>query len=134
MITGECTFCWAVFTVCFTQDVLSQVMRDVITVPTTFVSYPGGQAIFGCTPLKFAVSIVDVEWIVNGSSLESLTTANRNITSIRDSMGRYGLMFADIPVEYNSTTVSCNVTFSKGSGISDPASMLILQGRYRTTG
>ena len=70
-------------------------------------AYEGGEGIFFCVTQVGGVS--DVEWLVNGSSL----VEGDGIMTL--SLPRTGetLMFLNLPLHYNGTTVQCRIHYSK---------------------
>ena len=101
---------------------------DVIVVPDArYVSYTGGQAHFFCFALDLTRLIVNVGWFVNGPSLESLN--NNSPMAETTSDGRHRLTFSNLSVEYNWTTVACEVTFNVGSPATSNSVLLLLQGK-----
>ena len=93
-----------------------------------YVSTPGSRVTFTCQSL-FGAELVSLQWLVNGTLLESLNL--RNVTAIiGDSYGI--LMFMDIPVAYNSTTITCAATFNSAmSQVTDTRdSLLIVQSNF----
>ena len=92
--------------------------------PDRFVSTPGGSATFIC--LSTGMRIVSLQWLVNGSLVENL-----NLTNVRTEFdnNKGVLIFDDIPVEYNMSSIGCMVI---AEGNSEPLlsqnSSLILQG------
>ncbi len=89
------------------------------------VSYPGGSARFRCTS---TLDIANIQWLLNGISLESLNLRNVTQSSLQDDLGMLvgsTLRFADIPVEYNNTIIQCVTT---GLFEASEESVLLLQG------
>ena len=84
----------------------------------------GGTATFQC--FSFHDNIVGVQWLVNGSQNFDFA----NVTE--ESRGSLGLLiFANIPAEYNATTISCEVVLV--SSIRETAlesSRLLIQGVF----
>ena len=96
--------------------------------PLEYISTPGGRAFFTCL-IAPGVSVVDVQWLVNGTELDSLNLAN--VTSIFETAGtrkRGSLLFAQIPVEYNTTTVKCIVMTMNENLTAAQNSTLLIQG------
>ncbi len=101
-----------------------------VTPPDMFVSYPGGSARFRCTSASLP-DIANVQWLLNGISLESLNLRNVTQGSLRDDLGVLvvsTLRFADIPVEYNYTIIQCSVEYTTGSFLASEEAVLLLQG------
>ena len=90
----------------------------------TYVSTPGGDAIFSC----LSSSAVGVEWLVNGTLLETTVTSVFNVTT--EFLERIGgeLTFTHLPVEYNMTRITCKV--NESSSVTNSTSLLLLQGIY----
>ena len=99
-----------------------------------FLSVLGGKATFRClTPIPGA-AIVSVEWLLNGIKLKDIMGNISNVsvvfTTISNGNGIGSLLFADLPLEYNNTQVSCSANFTTGEVISTAASnLIILQGK-----
>ena len=92
-----------------------------------YVSRPGGRATFTCQ--TSGVSVVDVQWLVNGTELDSLSLTN--VTSRLETAGttkRWSLVFTQIPVEYNTTTVKCIVITMNENLTAYQNSTLLIQG------
>ena len=92
------------------------------------VSYPGGPARIDC--ITFITTTV-VQFIVNGSLLESLTLKNVTQEVLLNGMGELQggiLRFADLPAEYNNTRIQCRAEFSMGSSQTTTSVVLLLQG------
>ena len=94
------------------------------------VSYPGGPAEVEC--ISFSIETVDTDFIVNGSFLDSITLKNVIVENIVNSLGqsRGGIIrFADLPVEYNNTSIQCRAELSMGLHETAPRpAVLLLQG------
>ena len=85
-----------------------------------YVSTPGGSAGFLCTPRIPGRS--DLDWLVNGTQIGDLNISN--ITAEFDeNFGIGTLTFGDVLLEYNETTVTCLIDFTRLS------SNLLVQGR-----
>ena len=97
--------------------------------PDKYVSTPGGRAVFTC--LAPGVSVVDVQWLVNGTELERLNLTN--VTPILETAGtikRRRLVFTQIPVEYNTTTVNCIAMTMNENLTAIQNSTLLIQGGF----
>ena len=95
--------------------------------PEEYVSTPGGRAFFLC--LTPGTSVVDVQWLVNGTELETLNLTN--VTSTLETAGtskKWSLNFTKIPVEYNTTTVKCIAMTMNENLTADQNSTLLIQG------
>ena len=93
------------------------------------VSYPGGPTIFECTSLS--ITAIGIDFIVNGSLLDSLALKNIRLEILRNSMGvtRAAILrFEDLPIEYNNTNIQCRANFSMGSPATSTVAVLLLQG------
>jgi hypothetical protein len=88
--------------------------------PEIYVSTLGGRASFTCVPLNGAA----LTWLVNGSLVDNLNL--RNVTTIYHTGGIRVLEFADIPVEYNSTNITCVASSNSMNATLD--SKLVIQG------
>ncbi len=102
-----------------------------VTPPDVVVSYPGGPARFRCISISRQV-IANVQWLLNGSSLDSLTLRNVSHSLAQDEFTNQittaTLNFADIPVEYNNTIIQCSVEYTTGSFEASEEAVLLLQG------
>ena len=77
------------------------------------MSVLGGTAVFRCLTTIPSLTINNVEWLANGIPLTDVMSSFRNVSvSQRNGIGT--LQFADLPLEYNNTQISCNATFSTG--------------------
>ena len=100
--------------------------------PEEYVSTPGGNALFTCsTP---GVSPVDVQWLVNGTELGSLNLMNVTSRLETSASGRKrgSLVFTQIPVEYNTTTVKCIAMTMNENLTAAQNSTLLIQGVVNT--
>ena len=99
-----------------------------------FVSVLGGAATFRCFTTIPGTTIVSVEWLVNGTLLTNLVSSFRNVSVTFNTVGGgVGILqFADLPLEYNNTQISCNATFSTGQFRSSTTTSIlrILQGTF----
>jgi len=99
---------------------------SVILLPEhQLVSTPGGSAGFFCRSLGAGHSVHSIQWLVNGSLVETVHLPNVMAT-FAAGLGR--LDFTNIPVEYNETIVRCVGTFPDGTTSTSPPSSLLLQG------
>ena len=94
--------------------------------PSPLGTYAGGRASVACVSTDLSRTITSVDWFVNGSSFESLTLINVMTENTVD--GRYAMRFANVPVEYNTTEISCRVNYNSGPSQLG-TSMLLLQGK-----
>lgn len=90
------------------------------------ISFIGGRASFSC----FLDGILSVQWLMNGTELEEL-----NLTDVIvefDNMRTTGnLLFTDLPLAFNGTTIQCRVTLSSGSeAVSGNMFILLIQGLF----
>ena len=95
-----------------------------------FISTPGGSAEFRC--IVEQPTILGIQWIVNGSLLENLRLTGVT-TEISMRFGIGVLIFENLPMEYNETTIRCRARFFTSSGGQDTstspgATLLLLQG------
>lgn len=76
-------------------------------------SVPGGDAVFRCA--SSGQTTVRIQWLINGTPLESLNLMNvtEEFTSIGDGVGI--LYFTNLPEDYNMTRIQCEATLSSGS-------------------
>ena len=89
------------------------------------VAVAGGTATFQC--LSVHNNIAGVQWLVNGSQ-------NYNLANVTEAiLGAVGfLTFANIPVEYNMTTLSCEIILSSSRReTAQETSRLLVQGVLR---
>ena len=95
------------------------------------MSVLGGAAVFRCLTTIPSLTINNVEWLVNRMPLTDvmIMSSFRNVSvSQRNGIGT--LRFADLPLEYNNTQISCSATFSTGEVESSTttSNLKILQG------
>ena len=96
------------------------------------MSVLGGTAVFRCLTHNPSLTIDIVEWLVNGMPLNDVMSNLSNVsvefTTVGSSVGI--LKFADLPLEYNNTQISCNANFSTGEVESSAttSNLKILQG------
>ena len=71
-------------------------------------------------------------WFINGSSLEDLTLDNVRQALLNEASSTAieggSLTFADVPVEYNMTTIQCLVEYSTGDMMRSLKTSLLVQG------
>ena len=96
--------------------------------PSPLVAYPGDTVRFTCGDRSR--SIQSIEWLLNGSSLETLTL--RNVTQVLsragDEITSGVLRFADLPLEYRNTTIQCHVEYEMGQSELSTIALLAVQG------
>lgn len=93
------------------------------------ISVPGGDATFSCT--SHSHTITRVYWLVNGTHLEELHLMN--VTEVFDTVGNGvgTLKLKNLPVGYNTTTISCDATLSSERSLirsNNYVLLLIFQG------
>ena len=85
----------------------------------------GDDAVFTC--LSAFTVIVNVEWLVNGTSLNSLQLSNA--VQRFDTFGRVGsLRLKNVSVEYNNTMIQCLAITSSARVLESNISSLFVQG------
>ncbi len=90
------------------------------------VFIPGDRAIFNCAPLP-GTTITSVQWLINGTRLEDLSLTN--VETEFSHLSRQGtLVFNNISVENNNTSVQCRATLSNGETVNSNNSTLLVQG------
>lgn len=91
------------------------------------MSTVGGCAVFNCVPLSGQIS--QVQWALNGSSIEilNLTNVESQFSNIRDGIG--SLLFRNLSVDMNNTLISCSATEDSEEEVcSTNKPTLLLQG------
>ena len=63
------------------------------------------------------------QWMVNGSLLDSLNLTNAEVTH-----EGVGLLFQEVPLEFNGTTVQCSVILRNGDTQTSNTGTLLVQG------
>ena len=99
----------------------------MLVIPDEYVSAPGGRAVFTC----LGVSIVDVQWLVNGTELDrlNLTNVKPMLETSPDGGSKIGrLVFTQLPIEYNTTTVKCIIITMNEILTATQNSTLLIQG------
>ena len=87
------------------------------------MSYVGAEIIFTCFN---GLDTVSVQWLLNGTRLDGL---NMNVVSTFDSISRVGtLLFRDVLMEYNGTTIQCRANSSSGSITYSNIITMLVQG------
>lgn len=94
-----------------------------------YVAIPGGNAVFNCLYFLSGCSdrLVSVQWLVNGTLLDS--TNLTNINTVFDgsiACGTGSLTFTNISLEYNMTSVSCRADLNSGRIITSNTNVLLL--------
>ncbi len=88
------------------------------------VHVPGDRATFPCSQSHDLLP--GVQWLVNGSALESLNLSN--VTELfSDALHSGVLVFTALSLEYNVTSINCRATTTLGMMISTDA-LLLMQG------
>ncbi len=113
------------------QKLCACLTSAVVLPPGEFVSFPGGNVDFTClTSPASGDMIVSVQWIVNGSLLDTLVLRGVSTEFSPISNGIGLLEFTNLPLEYNTTSIRCIVSFETGLTISsNEATLLLLQGK-----
>ena len=100
----------------------------------TFVSYQGGGADFRCYFLPLHIGrITRVQWIVNGSLLETFgfDNAETDFNSFANGIGV--LLFSNLTQNFNNTRIQCRAHFERMPTMtSTEATILLLQGASST--
>ena len=92
-----------------------------------YVSTPDGRVTFICQALPEG-TITHLQWLMNGSSLEDLNLDN--VTArFTECIGGI-LTFRNVPMEYNSTRITCAATITVNSTSRNVTrdSLLLVQG------
>jgi hypothetical protein len=94
------------------------------------VSVPGGEAIFDCSHSQ---TITGAQWLLNNTALQDLNL--RNVVAEFSDIAQVGVLtFTDLPLEYNTTRISCTAITSSGMMISSSSDVpLLIQGQTNTT-
>ena len=116
------------------SSVLLIFLIDVIVYPTGFfVSYEGGNATFHCYSLPFDIGrVTSVQWLINGSLLDSLGFDNAQPDFDPNSANGIGsLILTNLTPNFNMTRVQCRAHFrSMPSSTSTEATIILLQGNF----
>ena len=83
---------------------------------------PGETAQFNCIPP--GIDIARVQWLVNGSRLESLSLPNMT-TQFRDPPGLGFLEIRSLPLAYNGTVLQCQ-GFSSTNSVAGTSNILTI--------
>lgn len=90
-----------------------------------YVTTIGANAVFVCMP-----NCIDYNrrvWLVNGTLLETNLTNINAIFSCKT--GTLLLQFTNIPLEYNTTNVTCRAELNSGGNITSNVAILLIQGK-----
>ncbi len=87
------------------------------------ILYEGGEGTFVCSSQEASTN---VQWIVNGSSLENLNLYDETMLDTFSTGG--ALKFLNVPLDYSGTTVQCVITYTDGSMGSSNTATLLVQG------
>ena len=99
-----------------------------LTPSDTFVAYPGNSVGFTCGNPSGAIQ--SIEWLLNGSSFETLTLKNvtQVLSRVGDEITSGILRFADLPLKYRTTTIQCRIQYKMGQPEDSAISKLVVQG------
>ncbi len=100
-----------------------------ISPQTRTITTPDGMASFLCSPTSGNVS--SVQWLINGTRLEDLNLPNISYEFVVSGIGNFGAMvMRRIPVEWNTTVVSCRGVFvESGRNLTSSTCKILLQGK-----
>ena len=95
------------------------------------ISHIGGESNFFCSSSNLGVSITSIEWLLNGTTVESnsmgITVAFSNDIEVG------GLILTNITTSFNNTQIQCVAELTSGEFvISNSAPLLLLQGKGLT--
>lgn len=89
------------------------------------VSVPGGGATFECS--HNSRTLTGVQWLLNGTRLQDLNV--RNVTAVFSDILETGyLEFTNLPLEYNTTEISCMASVNSRMSLSSDSVLLRIQG------
>ena len=98
-------------------------IMSTVLAPSEVVAGIGGIAIFTCRSKSSALT--DVEWLINGTSLQELN----DVRQVFEPISEVGIIrFDNLPVEYNNTVLQCIPIASSGSQMASRNSTLLVQG------
>ena len=98
-----------------------------VAVQTFLVAGLGRDAVFTC--ISSSAVVTNVEWLINGRSLNGLQLSNVD-QGFEPVSGVGSLRFRNVSVEYNNTVVQCIANTSSQRQISSRNSKLLIQGNY----
>lgn len=91
------------------------------------VAVLGGNITFTCVSWTPNI-ILNIQWLVNESSVEDFNLINV-VSEFTQKFGGIGkLVFFDLPLEYNNTCIQCMATLSSGYDSTSMETILLLQG------
>ena len=100
-------------------------MTVTIYPPDHFVLVPGGNAAFSC--LSTSSDVIDVvQWLINGTVLESLELTDVEIEFRDIGHGVFDLELGNIPIEFNTSWIQCRVDLRSGRVETSSRTVLIL--------
>ena len=88
--------------------------------PEEIPVHVGGLAEFTCVGPSGSTNR---RWMINGTQFESL-----NLINVTIMFGGRSLLFTNIPLRYNGTTVQCTFTAPNGVSLSSTVGTLLVQG------
>ena len=92
--------------------------------PRNWVVHLGSDASFNCDDFICNCNYNAVEWLINGTALNTL-----QLNNVRGSYNRRycfaSLQFSNVPVEYNSTSIQCIVNTTCGLHLSENSTLLV---------
>lgn len=106
---------------------------SAILLPSVQVVYPNNSTQYRCAVFA-QKTITRLEWLINGSLLSDLSLDNFMILKATNPSGIIGgdLLFFDIPLEHNMTTIHCRAIISTTNQITSMMSVLLVQGELDT--
>lgn len=94
---------------------------------TARVHHFGLSATFTCSSFD-NIGITGVQWFLNGTQLDELNVMNISTYFFDDFYVAF-LIFEDVTLQYNSTTVQCELRSTSGTTSLTPIRTLLVQGR-----
>ncbi len=94
--------------------------------PDVLVTGLGHSAIFTCS--STSTVIVDVAWLINGTSFNSLQL--NDVDQGFEPISATGVLrFSSVPLEYNNTRIQCRANTTSHGVVSSRISILLVQGK-----
>ena len=94
------------------------------------VTTPGRAVPFLCESIN-SDGLRQLYWLVNGTRLEDLNLGDRVNEYVSQSPGVSGLVFLNISVEYNDTTIQCIVNFTSRENVYSTITTLLVQSKEK---
>ncbi len=95
--------------------------------PERLVLHVGGTAQFSC--LSSSRRITAIQWLINGSFIEDLSTINamKEFSELANGIGV--LTFSNVTLDFNMTTIQCRAEFHPNDSMtSSKVTILLFQG------